>query len=144
MSAFGLLPLLNRLDALTRKVEELITVLKGEAPPTPEAPTIVTIIKPLYNNRYTVFSLDTATVRTNEPLGLLEILKKHGVEYATYMVVLAVGGGFTYQVNSKSESPCTAAVGDEWSEFEISEVYITNPSVAGTALIHVEFRVEPD
>ena len=141
MSAFGLLPLLNRLDTLTRKVEELITVLKGEAPPT-EIPTIVTVTKPLYNNRYTVFSFDTSTVRTNEPLELLEILKKHGVEYATYMVILAVGGGFTYQMNSKSESLCTAAVGDEWSEFEISEVYITNPSVAGTALIHIEFRVE--
>jgi hypothetical protein len=141
MSAFGLLPLLNRLDALTKRVEELIAVLKGEAPPIPEVPTVITVTKILYNNRYTVFSLDTTTARTNEPLGLLEILKKHGVEYASYMVVLAVGGGFTYQVNSKSESLCTAAVGDEWSEFEISEVYITNPSVVGTALIHIEFRV---
>ena len=144
MSAFGLLPLLNRLDALIKRIDELITVLKGEAPPTPEAPTIVTVTKPLHNNRYTIFSLDTATVRNNEPLGLLEILKKHGVEHASYMVILAVGGGFTYQVNSKSESLCTAAVGDEWSEFEIAEVYITNPSVAGTALIHVEFRVEAE
>ena len=144
MAALGLLPLLDRLDNLIKKINELITVLKGEAPPVvPPAPQVI-VAMPQRGNRYHVFDIDTSVARNNVPLGLKEYLDPYDVKHAIYMTVLAVGGGFTYRVNSGAESLCTAVIGDEWDEFEITEVYITNAAVAGTAQIHVEYRVEPD
>ena len=93
-------------------------------------------------NRYYIFELDTATARDNVALGVKEYLKNQGVKYATYITVLAIGGGFTYRMNNKDASLCTASVGEEWLDFEIEEIYITNSAAAGTAKIHVEFRVD--
>ncbi|MBA7652602.1 hypothetical protein ES703_60437 [subsurface metagenome] len=128
--------------AMKKKLQEIIDKLSELVPdiPTPPAPLIIVS---QFSNRYHIFDLDTSTLRANVPLGLKEYLDKYDVEHATYMVVLAVGGGFTYRMNSGAESLCTAIVGDEWEDFEFTEVFITNPAVAGTAQIHVEYRVEP-
>ena len=130
----------EKLQEIIDKLSALVPEIPG-VPGIPPAPQVVVSI-PQRANRYHIFELDTATARANVPLGLKEYLDKFDVKHATYMVVLAVGGGFTYRVNSGAESLCTAVVGDEWSEFEITEIFITNLAVAGTARIHVEYRVE--
>ena len=129
---------------MKEKLQEIIDKLSELVPDVtiPPAPQVI-VAMPQRGNRYHIFDINTATARTNAPLGLKEYLDKYDVKHAIYMVVLAVGGGFTYRVNSGAESLCTAVVGDEWDEFEITEVFITNLAVAGTARIHVEYRVEP-
>lgn len=128
---------------MKEKLQEIIDKLSELVPeiPAPPAPIIIT---PQRSNRYHVFDFVTnpAVPWTNHPLGIKDYLEKHGVKFGVYMTVLAVGGGFTYRVNSAAESLCTAFVGEEWVDFEITEIYITTPNVAGTARIHVEYRVD--
>lgn len=128
---------------MKEKLQEIIDKLSALVPDVtiPPGPQVI-VAMPQRSNRYHIFELNTATARANEPLGLKEHLDKYDVKHAIYLVVLAVGGGFTYRVNSGAESLCTAVVGDEWSEFEFTEIFITNLAVAGTARIHVEYRVE--
>jgi len=140
MSEILVLPILNRLDAAIKKLTEILDKLLGK-PAEEGLPTIV-VIKPEYNNRYQVFSINTGVVHTDDSLGLKDILTKHGAFYASYMSVLAIGGGFSYKVNSKGNNSLTASIGEEWSEFEIEEIFITNAAVAGTALIYVEWRAD--
>lgn len=143
MSALGLFPILNRIDALIKKIDELIKTLTGIPPADGVIPPTVVITEPKRNNRYHIFSLDTATARTDAALGVKDLMEKTGAEYATYMVILGVGGGFTYKLNSKVAPSVTGAVGALWEAFEVEEIYITNLAVAGTAQIHIEYRVEP-
>lgn len=142
MSALVLLPILNRIDALIKKLDEFISTITGVPPAERVVPPTLVIIEPRRNNRYDISTLDTATSRTDEPLGVKDLMEKAGALYATYMIVLAVGGGFSYKVNSKAAPSVSAQVGDEWDEFEIEELYITNAAVAGTAILHIEYRVD--
>ncbi|MBA7491255.1 hypothetical protein ES702_01800 [subsurface metagenome] len=130
---------------MKEKLQEIIDKLSALVPEIPGIPGVPQIIvaMPQRSNRYHIFDIDTNVVRANVPLGLKEYLDKYDVEHAIYMTVLAIGGGFTYRMNSGVESLCTAVVGDEWEAFEFTEIFITNPAVAGTAQIHVEYRVEP-
>lgn len=135
---------LNRLDALINRVERLIAAVTGvpveELPPPIEIPP-VTVITERFPNCYRIFDLDLATVRTDEPLGLADILKGAGVEFATYMSIVAIASGFSFKVNNTGFDAITASVGLEWDEFEITEIFITNTAGAGTARIEVEYRV---
>lgn len=144
MSLVALPLILNRIDALIKKLDQLISLMVGVPPADMVVPPTVVITEPKRNNRYHIFALDTATARTDEELGVKDLMEKVGIEYATYMVILSIGGGFTYKQNSKVAPSVTGAVGASWEAFEIEEVYITNVSAAGTAQIHIEYRVEPD
>ena len=142
MSVIAVLPLLDRLDALIGKIDALIDALRGVPPEGVEGivpPPQVTIER--LNNRYMLFDIDTGTARTDVALGLTEVLKKQGVEHARYMVILALGGGFSYKLNAADQPTVDALLGAEW-EFEVEEIFVTNAAVAGTARIHVEYRVE--
>ena len=129
---------------MREKLQEIIDKLSALVPDVtiPPGPQVI-VAMPQRGNRYHIFDINTATARANEALGLKEYLDKYDVKHAIYMTILAVGGGFTYRLNSGAESLCTAVVCDEWEDFEFTEIFITNPSVAGTARIHVEYRVEP-
>ena len=141
MSALALFPLLNRIDALIKKMNELLIAIGVPPDALPPIPQIV-ITMPLRSNRYHVFELDTATVRANVALGLKEMLKKQGVFHATYMVILALGGGFSYRVNDIAAPLVDAQIGAEWDEFEVEEVYITNTAAAAgqIAIIRVNWN----
>ena len=147
MSALaGLIPLLNRIDALIKKMDELITVMTGKVPEgVPEVPEIIVpapqVVVERLNNRYLIVEIDTSVARTDEPIGLKNMLLKQGVEYARYMTILDVGGGFTYKLNTTGVPALTGQVGAE-HEFEIEEIFITNSAAAGTARLFIEYRVE--
>jgi len=135
---------INRLDALIKRVEQLISAVTGkpvEGLPPIELPP-PTVVLPQLPNRYKLFRVDLATARSKEPVGLKEILKAAGVPYATYMCIITVPAAFTFQVNSTDMDVIDAAIGLEWEDFEISEIFITNAVLAGIALIHVEYRVD--
>lgn len=94
------------------------------------------------NNRHHVFEIDTSEAHSDEAVGLATILKDAGVSHANYLLVVAVGGGFSYKVNSTTSPSNDASVGEEWERYEITEIYVTNAATAGTAKIHVEYRVK--
>ena len=141
--------ILNRLDALINRVERLIAASTGvpveELPPPVEVvapPPELVITEPKLPNCYKIFSIDLSVGRTDEPIGLSDILKGAGVEYATYMSIISVPSTFSFKVNNTSFDPINAAVGLEWDDFEIKEIFITNAVGTGTALINVEYRVD--
>ena len=142
MSALAVLPLLNRLDALIKKIDELIVATTGVVPPGVEVvvPPPQVIVERLNNRYYIVDDIDTSDT-TERSLGLKEILKKQGIEYARYLTILDVGGDFTYRLNEKSAKSLTAFIGAEHI-FEVEEIWVTGSGVAGTAIIFMEYRVE--
>lgn len=137
--------ILNRLDALINRVERLIAattgVPVGELPPVIEIPP-VTVVTERLPNCYKIFSIDLSVVRTDEPLGLKDILLGAGIEYATYMSIITVPAAFQFKLNNTSFDAISASVGLEMSDFEITEIFITNAVLVGTALINVEYRVD--
>lgn|GEM_PF-3127185 len=136
----------NRLDVLINRIERLIAATTGV--PVDELPTEivipppeVVISEPLLPNRYKLFRIDLTVAHDNEPIGLSDLLKGVGVPHASYMSIITVPAAFTFKLNSTDMDAIDAAVGLEWDGFEITEIFITNAVLAGTALINVEYRV---
>ena len=144
--------ILNRLDALINRVERLTTAVAKAAgisievtPPTVEItplPPSLVISQSQLPNRYKIFAVDLAVARTNQPLGVNELLKGVGATYASYMSIITVPAAFTFKLNSTDMDAIDAALGLEWDGFEITEMFITNVALVGTALINVEYRVD--
>ncbi len=138
----------NRLDVLINRIERLIAATTGV--PIDEIPTIeviapppeVVISQPRLPNRYKLFRIDLTEVRADEPLGLADLLAGVGQPYASYMSIITVPAAFTFKLNSTDMDAIDAAVGLEQESFEITEIFITNAALAGTALINVEYRVD--
>jgi len=137
----------NRLDVLINRIERLIAATTGV--PVDELPTEIVIqppelviSEPLLPNRYKLFRVDLTKAHDNEPIGLSDLLKGVGVPHASYMSIITVPSAFTFRLNSTDMDAIDAAVGLEWDGFEITEIYITNAALAGTALINVEYRVD--
>lgn len=138
---------INRLDALINRVERLIVATTGvpleQLPPIVEVqPTAVTVITERLPNCYKIFDVDLSILRADAPLGLKDILRGAGIEYATYMSIITVPAAFKFKLNNTSFDAIDAAVGLEMGDFEITEIYITNAVLVGTALINVEYRVD--
>lgn len=136
---------INRLDALINRIERLTAAITGvpvdELPP-PIAVPAITVVEERLPNRYKLFRIDLSTIHADEPLGIKEILAAVGALYAPYMSIITVPAAFQFKLNSTDSDPIDAAVGLEWADFEITEVFITNAAGAGTALINVEYRVD--
>ena len=134
----------NRLDALINRVERLIAAVLGvpadELPPPVVVPLPELTIEQL-PNCYKIFRVDLTTAHTDEPIGLADILKGAGVHHASYMSIITAPSAFQFKVNNTAFDAISAAVGLEWDAFEITEIFITNSALAGTALINVEYRV---
>ncbi len=140
---------LNRLDVLINRIERLISATTGV--PVDELPTTIKVIapppevvisQPMLPNRYKIFRIDLTEAHDNEPLGLGDLLKGVGVLYASYMSIITVPAAFTFKLNSTDMDAIGATVGLEWDNFEITEIFITNAVLAGTALLNVEYRVD--
>ena len=130
---------------MKEKLQEIIDKLAAIAPEIPVPPVVpptVIVTEPKRNNRYHIFETDLTKAHTDEVLGIKDLVEKYDVKFVTYMTVVAVPSAFSYKMNSKEASVCEAAVGDEWKDFEIEEIYYSNAAAAGTGKIHVEFRVD--
>jgi len=134
------LVVVNRLDVLINRMERLIAAITGKPLPD-EKPPVIMVEQALLNNRYYIFEKDLSVVRADEALGIQELVKKHGVEHCRYMTILALPAALQYKVNDTGAPAADASLGEEL-EFEITEIYLTNAALAGTAKIWVEFRVD--
>ena len=137
----------NRLDALINRIERLTAAITGvpvdELPPVVEIPAPELVIsQPQLPNRYKIFRVDLSVVHADEPLGIADLIKDVGALYASYMSIITVPAAFTFKLNSTDMDPIDAAVGLEQEDFEITEIFITNAALAGTALVNVEYRVD--
>lgn len=136
----------NRLDIIAELLKRLIAATTGvpidELPPIVVPPPEVVISEPLLPNRYKLFRIDLTVAHDNEPVGLSELLKGVGVPHASYMSIITVPAAFTFRLNSTDMDAIDAVVGLEWDGFEITEIFITNAALAGTAIMNVEYRVD--
>jgi hypothetical protein len=148
----GLFDFLTRLDEqlesmikLQRKTNELLESIAKAlgaikppaeevslAPPTPP----ITIVEEALNNRYKVFRLDLSKARDNEPLGLSDL----GI-IARSAIVTKIDSPASWRRND----PKTGELEDLYTgyrvdNFEIEELYITNPAGSGQLIIVVEWR----
>lgn len=103
---------------------------KGEIPDT----LVPLLVQEIKNKLYRNINISTAVTIVDRPLGLRDM----GI-VADAMTILAIGGGFTYKMNSTSNDVTTAAVGLRETDFEIEEVYITGLA-AGTARIRINWN----
>lgn len=137
--------ILNRLDALINRVERLIAAVTGvpvdELPPAIIIPPAEVIVEQL-PNRYKIFRVDLSVAHTDEPIGVGDLIKGVGTPHASYMSIITVPAAFTFKLNSTDMDAIDATVGLEWDDFEITEIFITNAVLAGTALINIEYRVD--
>lgn len=138
MSLATILPILNRIDALIKKIDELVVILKVEAPP--DGVPVVVVVKQALNNRYKIFTQSLTAALVDHPIGIKDL--KPTVPFCTYLTILGIGDGFTYKLNSKAGDVLTGVVGAVHEDFEIEEVYITCGAVTGNAIIYVEYRVD--
>ncbi|MBA7716431.1 hypothetical protein ES703_125504 [subsurface metagenome] len=136
----------NRLDTLINSIERLIAATTGvpidELPPIVIPPPELVISQPQLPNRYKLFRVDLSVAHDDEPIGVGSMLKDVGALYASYISIITVPDDFTFKLNSTDMDEIDAAVGLEQENFEITEIFITNAELAGTALINVEYRVD--
>lgn len=142
-----IVPILNRIDVLINRIERLIAATTGvpvdELPPIIEIPPPeVVISQPMLPNRYKLFRVDLTVAHDDEPIGIADLLAGVGAFYASYMSIITVPSAFTFKLNSTDMDAIDAVVGLEQDSFEITEMYIINAALAGTALINVEYRVD--
>ena len=123
--------------------EELAKIIRPmKAPPPPRAipppPELrATLVQQILNKEYKNFTFVTnpAVPWVDHPLGLRDM----GM-VADTMSVIALGGGFDYKLNRPSNDPTPAAAGMSETEFEIEEIYVTTPALAGTAIVRVNWN----
>jgi len=118
-------------------LEKVIRSMK--IPPQPIKGTVPKEIVPILvqeikNKLYKNIGFSTAVGVVDQPLGLRDM----GI-VADAMTVLAIGGGFTYKLNSQGNDSTTAVAGLEEDQFEIEEIYVTGLG-AGTGQIRVNWN----
>jgi len=132
---FEPLPTISVDLAAVLELEKIVRPMK--APPQPTKGTVPSTVVPtltqeIKNKLYKNISFSTAVGVTDAPLGLRDM----GI-VADTMTILALGGGFTYKMNSPANDATTAsAVGQQEIDFEIEEIYVTGLG-AGTGQIRV-------
>jgi len=133
----------NRLDVLIKRMEQLIKAITGVEVPPIELPPI-TITEERLPNRYKLFRIDLATAHADYPLALKSLLNESGAKFASYMSIVEVPAAFSFRLNGTDMDEIDAAVGLEWENFEITEIFITNTAAApgNIAIINVEWRVD--
>ncbi|NVM23314.1 MAG: hypothetical protein HWN68_16210 [Desulfobacterales bacterium] len=121
------------------KLQEIIDKLAGLVPDF-EAPIVEVITEPKLANRYKIITQTLAAALTDHAIGIKDLMPTTG--FCTYMNILAVGGGFTFKINSSGAEAITAAVGMELEDYEIEEIFLTCGAVGGNAIFYLEYRVE--
>jgi len=128
----------NKLDRVVSLLEGLVATPVTAPATTPVATptTSVTMVEEAPCNRYKVFKLDLSVERNNEPLGLRDL----GI-VARSAVVTRLDSAASWRRND----PVTGDVEELYTgyrvdNFEIEELYITNPAGSGFLTIVVEWR----
>jgi hypothetical protein len=102
------------------------------APPYALKPSLVQTLK---DTRYKNFIIDLSVERDRKPIGLTGM----GI-VANTMTVVKATGSFDYILNNPSNDPTPAEKGIKEDQFEITEIYITNPAQPGKeAIIRVSY-----
>jgi len=120
----------QELEKLIRPMGAAPMPVKGVVPKE----VIPMLVQEIKNKLYKNFAFSTAVGIVDQPLGLRDL----GI-VADAMTVLAVGGGFTYKMNSQGNDSTTAVAGQEEDQFEIEEIYVTGLG-AGTGQIRVNWN----
>lgn len=123
--------------AAVLELEKRVKPMKVPAQPTKgtvPSTLVPLLVQEIKNKLYKNIDFSTAVGVVDYPLGLRDM----GI-VADAMTVLAVGGGFTYKMNSPANDATTAAVGQQETEFEIEEIYVTGLG-AGTGTIRVNWN----
>jgi hypothetical protein len=131
----SLIRLQSQLEELIRKLDELITALSKQTALAPYVPTVVPQVEISPNNRYKLFTLDLSIARTNEPLGLAD----QGIVARCATVVRCDSTAY-WRRNSERNDLEELSLGYTVENFEIQELYITNPVGRGSLAIVVEWR----
>ena len=131
----SLMRLQSQLEELIRKLDELITALSKPTALAPYIPTAVPQVEIPPNNRYRLFTLDLSIARTNEPLGLAD----RGIVARCATVVRCDSTAY-WRRNSERNDLEELSPGYTVENFEIQELYITNPVGRGSLVIVVEWR----
>lgn len=137
----SLIRLQSQLEELIRKLDELVTALSkptrptAPAAPPPYVPTVVPQVEIPPNNRYRVFTLDLSIARTNEPLGLAD----QGIVARCATVVRCDSTAY-WRRNSERNDLEELSPGYRVENFEMQELYITNPAGTGNLTILIEWR----
>jgi len=101
----------------------------------PRAVIKPTLTQEVKNREYRNFEVDLSTAHTNEELGL----RKVGI-VADNMTIIRADSPFDYRLNSSTNDSTPAEKGLEEDQFEIEEIYITNASASGKAIIRVTWN----
>lgn len=139
MSLIEVPVLVEHLKKLKKEIEELeeaIKSLRETLRPEKVAKPIIT--EKVLNNRRATFRLDLSTARTDEPLGVLE--RTVGIP-ANFMIVQRLDNPAQMKLNSTSADLEDLSTGYSVEDFEINEIYITNPATSGELVITIEWRV---
>jgi hypothetical protein len=131
----SLIRLQSQLEELIRKLDELITALSKPTALAPYVPTVALQVEISPNNRYKLFTLDLSIARTNEPLGLAD----QGIVARCATVVRCDSMAY-WRRNSERNDLEELSPGYRVENFEIQELYITNPAGTGNLTILVEWR----
>jgi hypothetical protein len=130
--------LIKQVDYTNALLRSILTALGGIAPSTitvPETP-VVTRVEIVPNNRYKVFKLDLSVPRTDEPLGILDM----GVLVNTATVVRMDSPAYWRRNDPRTGDLEELSVGYHVNNFQIRELYITNPVGSGYLTVIVEWR----
>jgi len=130
--------LIKQVDYTNALLRSILTAIGGIAPPTitfPEMP-VATRVEIAPNNKYKVFKLDLSVPRTDEPLGIMDI----GVLVNTATVVRMDSPAYWRRNDPRTGDLEELSVGYRVSNFQIRELYITNPAGSGYLTVIVEWR----
>jgi hypothetical protein len=128
--------IIRQLDYTNRLLEGIARSLGAVARPPEVAPAPVTLVEEAPCNRYKVFKLDLSKARDNEPLGLSDL----GV-VARSAVVTRLDSPAYWRRNDPTTGDLEELyTGYRVENFEIRELYISNPPGTGYLIIVVEWR----
>jgi len=128
--------LIKQIDYTNSLLRSILTSLGGIAPPTIPEIAVTTKVETALNNRYKVFTLDLSVPRTDVPLGILDL----GVVANTATVVRLDSPAYWRRNDPKTGDLEELSEGYVIENYEIRELYITNPAGAGYLTVVVEWR----
>jgi len=127
----------RRLAEVSSKLDRVVSLLEGLAGVPATAPTApVTMVEEAPCNRYKVFKLDLSAARNNEPLGLRDL----GIVARSAVVTRLDSAAYWRRNEPVTGDLEELYTGYRVSNFEIEELYITNPAGSGFLTIVVEWR----
>jgi len=129
--------MIRRLMSLAEEIVELLKGVRGDlAKILEELKKPTAVIQPALNNRYRVYSFDLSTARDNAPVGLRDI----GVVANTATVTKLESPAYWRRNDPTTGELEELYTGYRVENFQIEELYITNPEGTGKLIIVVEWR----